>query len=338
MKPWIFRMIAVAFVGLAGVVAVWQWSAPSGAWACTEIPMCETSVALDFGTLDLEGAWIGWQSFDLSPDGSEIVVALLSSEDPFRNDDRLLIGTFSTETGELLTAFVNERAVEFVGADEVRYSPDGSLVAAIWYQQRGRLQVFEAATGDLVSTVIEHEGQDTIGCSGALGISDTNGVVQCGASVFDIATGEVLETVDQARPWASKIGGSFASSTSGLSADGIGQREIVIVDEAGETSEPMAVVDPAPFANLDRSLVAFGETSDGTERLILLEDARAWRWSSRHPRRSSPGARLSVYSVETGQLEWSALLADRTSSVAVGGEGMVATISADGVVAIFGLE
>lgn len=335
MKPWTVRSVAALVVATVGVLAAQQWSTPSGAWSCDEIVSCTSTVALDLDALDIDDPFIGWRSFDLSPDGTEVVLALVTSEDPFRNDDRLLIGTFSIETGELLQTLVSEESVEFVSADEVRYSPDGTLIAAVWYQQVGQLQVFDASSGQLVATVIQNDDLESIDCSGALALSASNDAVQCGSAVWELATGEIAQTEQL---FADSMAGSSARTASGLIADGFGQTKITIERRNAGAIEPVSVVDPPRFAHLDRSLHAFASTTSGVDLLVLLEDAKAWRWADPRPRRLHAGARLSIYNVDTGDLAWSAELADRTSGLAVGGQGTIATISPDGFVMIFDLE
>lgn len=337
MKPWMRRLTFVALVAVGASLGVQQWLASAGSWACEANPQCVASIALDIESVGFGGAHISWQAFDISPDGSEIVVALTTSDSLTRNDDRLLIGTFSTASGELLTTLVREELVDFVAVDEVRYSPDGSLIAGVWYELGGRLDVFDAATGALVNTVIQTDDRASIPCDGVLGMSPTNDTVQCGSVVFERSTGAVMTGNDEARPLAVKIGGSLATSFSGLTADGLGQSGIHVSRRSLVPADTIVVIEPEVFDGLDRSLMAFGDGSAGDEYLVLLEDAKRWRWWASTPRRRQPEARVSVYAADTGALDWTAELADRTSALAVNDNGLIATISTDGIVVVFDL-
>lgn len=333
MHRFIRRFAIAAVVVLAGFVAADQWSAPAGEWACESNAACVQTVALDLEAAGAEDGWVGWKAFDLSPDGSQVVVGLQSVNKP-GDSENLLVGTFSTETGELLATLVRADMVEFASTDEVTFSPDGTLIAAVTYDSGGRLQIFDATSGDAVATIIENDDSQVIGCSGRLGISPANDLVQCRSALFDIASGTALGALENRPPYASSRGGSFAWSASGIVADGYRSDGINI--RGSDPASPVQaeiILDRLP--NRDRSLISFAETVDGDEQLIVTEDARPWQFWSREPRRSHPGARISAFSVTTGTMQWSMDVADRTADLAANGQGLVATISDDAVVMVF---
>lgn len=133
-----------------------SWQIPAPGWACgwgDNSSRCAATVQLEPTDLGFD-PWIRFPgSIALSPDGSQVAVAMESSRESGESGswtDAVVV--FETATGAQLTTLVKG---EDIIATELHYSADGTMIAAgiITHasgEPVGELHVYDTDSGDLL--------------------------------------------------------------------------------------------------------------------------------------------------------------------------------------------
>ncbi len=293
-------------IGSAVLAGRW-WRAPDPSWACgpdDTTSGCVHQVTLDLDTVEtsisgVDDVWLGFGSFDVSPDGSQ-VVAGLHTEYPYATEARPdggFVAIFDTATGEAVTTLFDSGDLTGNGiyTEAISYSPDGSLVAMeLWVDGVSSLVMVEVDSGD-TTEVLRSQSGEGLHCA-QLGFSPDNRLLQCGTAVLEISTSELVERLDDETRYADRSGRTLAWTRTGATADALTPAGIGIVTDPG--SEQIAIPDDDEFRET-RSL-----SFDPAATKLVVERRRivGWSfWSLQGPRRGRPDLMTTVYDPSSGE-------------------------------------
>ncbi|MGH1504308.1 MAG: hypothetical protein ACRBI6_12180 [Acidimicrobiales bacterium] len=284
----------IAIVTLTAGGWTWYRNQPDPTWLCesdSAMP-CAVDITLDVDAVS-DRALVG--------DARVIEVDVSAASGPIagtvRADEHAALALFDARTGEVTRTLL---PLTKGWVSTPRFSPDGSLVAAVhqgWTAGTAGavVEIFDTATGE--SVAVHPFGEAGFDCAGRLGISPDNLEFQCQGTVRHLLTGDLIEHLtDEENRWAGSGFGRWAWAASGRTYDrDRGSDEILLLEQIDGERQ---VVETLPAPDVEIALQADSAFTDSGEppRLALLGSREAGGWTERWRRaeRSFPLGSLGV--------------------------------------------
>lgn len=311
---------------MAGLAAgAWWWTRPGDSWACVDGAAVECERAVD--VLEVDGApdGDGWQlafnSFDVTPDRSLVVVGFTRSADA---------------DGEAAARLVIHDRTASVPPQAVTTAPDGEpftyLEGANWSADGSRLVAYVRTAGDDHLVVLDRNaryvgdiplGDDGAACSWRVGLSDDGTTVRCGDGLYDLASGRFVDTapaeVDAA--WGDQLGGGILVADDGTTVDAGGDGSLTI--------DPGGQLVGLPSGGGEGFRLALDPPSTTLVAVERLDADPAWR----QPRRSRAQGRIAWVDLASHAVTASVLVEGRPYDVDADlADGWTALLTTDGEV------